>query len=339
MPAKNARLTEVAKVAGVSPGLVSRLLNGDPNLRIRGETRERVMTAIEMLQYEPHASARALRSSQTGLLGFALHNVTDPIYSHMVEAAEVAAAAKGYSVMLLSVDDLAARPDSFRRIVHGHRVDGLLIQGGYSDDSAALRAARSLPSVVFNADALPGVRTVRLDDVAAAHDATRHLIDLGHTSIAFVGADGGSSKRRYEGYLEALEEHGLSTHPPIVAGWDAASARAVTERYIASGGQASGLVVVSTTSALGVHAGILSSGRSVPDDVSIVSIQDTWFAPHLNPSLTVVAIPLGDLGRVAVQMLIEQIQAADDGETIVRDPAPQLIHRGSSSAPSYDAVQ
>lgn len=329
---KNARLTEVAKLAGVSPGLVSRLLNGDPTLKVRAETRDRVMAAIEMLQYTPHASARALRSSQTGLLGFALHHVTDPIYAQMVETAEAAAAAAGYSVMLLNADDLATRPGSFRRIVHGHRVDGLLIQSGYADDGHVLQeAARSVPSLVFNANAIPGIRTVRLDDAAAAVVATRHLIELGHTRIAFVGAEGGSSDRRYQGYLEAMAEAGLNPHPALTGGWDADTARAVTESYFASGGRATGLVVVTTTSALGVHAGVVSSGLSIPADVSIVSIHDTWFAPHLNPPLTVVTIPFGDLGRLAVEMLIEQIREPHDGETVLEEPPPRLIRRDSTA--------
>lgn len=331
--AKNARLAEVAKLAGVSPGLVSRLINEDPTLKIREETRERVQSAIEMLQYTPHASARALRSAQTGLLGFALYHVTDPIYAQMVESAEAAAAAAGYSLMLLNAGELAAHPEGFRRLTQGRRVDGMLIQGGYSDDLSSLRGAKTMPTVLFNADAVDGFRTVRLDDGGAAELATRHLIDLGHENIAFVGAEGSSSDRRYGGYLTAMAAAGLSPHPIISGGWDADSARAVTERYCVSGGTATALLVVSTTSALGVHAGVIASGRRVPDDVSIVSIHDTWFAPHLSPALTVAAMPLGDLGRVAVELLLDQIRSPREGEVVLREPAMQLVHRESSAPP------
>lgn len=332
-PKRSARLTEVAKLAEVSPGLVSRMLNGDPNLKIRPETRDRVTAAIEMLQYTPHASARALRSSRTGLLGFALHNVTDPIYAQMVREAEAAAAAEDYSVVLLNADELASRPESVGRIVHGRRLDGLLIQGGYADDARALREARTLPLVVFNANALPGARTVRLDDVTAATEATRHLIDLGHTDIVFVGAEGVSSDRRQNGYLEAIRQASLVPHPAILGGWDADTARETVTRYLASGGRATAFVVATTTSALGVHAGVVASGRSIPDDVSIISIHDTWFAPHLNPSLSVVAIPFGDLGRLAVKLLVEQIHSPQDGETVLTDPPPEVIRRDSTAPP------
>jgi LacI family transcriptional regulator len=190
----------------------------------------------------------------------------------------------------------------------------------------------SLPLLVFNADATPGFRTVRLDDSNAARVATEHLIELGHTKIAFVGATGASSVRRYQGYLDAMNEVGLTSHPMVVGGWNADSARTVIDRYFASGGSATGLVVVSTTSALGVHAGVTARGLSIPRDVSIVSIHDAWFAQYLSPALTAVAIPFGSLGALAVDMLVEQMASPSAGETVLSDPPPTLIRRGSTGA-------
>lgn len=245
---KTARLSEVAKLAEVSPGLVSRILNEDPTLKVRPETRERVMNAIDLLQYTPHASARALRNSRTGLLGFALHHVNDPIYAQLVETAQVAAAERGYSVVLLNADELMERQGAFRTLVRGHRVDGLLIQSGFAADSHGLQdVARSVPSVVFNADRTPGLRTVRLDDTTAATVATKHLLELGHRQIAFVGAEGATSDRRFRGYLDALHAADVAPLPMISGGWDASTARAGIERYVATGGRATGLVVVTST--------------------------------------------------------------------------------------------
>lgn len=331
---KAARLSEVAKLAEVSPGLVSRIVNEDPTLKVRPETRERVLDAIDLLQYTPNSSARALRNSRTGLLGFALHHVNDPIYAQLVESAQVAAAQRGYSVVLLNADELMQRQGTFRALVRGHRVDGLLIQSGFSADSVGLpEAARAVPSVVFNADPAPGLRTVRLDDTKAATVATKHLLELGHRHIAFVGAEGTTSGRRFRGYLDALAAAGVAPLPMITGGWDAKTARAGTERYYADGGRATGLVVATSTSALGVHAGVVAAGLSLPGDVSVVSIHDAWFAEHLNPPLTVVELPLAEVGRLAVDQLIEQIASPSEGATTLEDPPPQLIERGSTTGP------
>lgn len=180
----NARLAEVAQLAGVSPGLVSRILNEDRTLRVRDETRSRVLSAVEMLNYAPHASARALRRSSTGLLGFALLHVNDPIYAELVESAQRTAAQEGFSIVLLDAEGLIQHPESARGIIRGNRVDGLFLQGGFSTDSQVLtELGHALPSVVFNADAMRGMCTLRPDDVKAAALAAQHLIDLGHERI------------------------------------------------------------------------------------------------------------------------------------------------------------
>ncbi|MGO1769001.1 MAG: LacI family DNA-binding transcriptional regulator [Microbacterium sp.] len=330
----NAKLADVARLADVSPGLVSRILNEDPTLKIREDTRERVRAAVERLEYAPHASARALRSARTGMLGFALYHVNDPIYAQMVETAQSAAAERGYLIVLLNAEELLARVDSLREVIRGHRVDGLLIQGGFSADNRALgELARAVPSLMFNASATSGIRSVRVRDEGAAALATRHLIDLGHERIVFVGASGDSSERRLLACRETLEEHGLTPKDMIDGTWSAGGAREATERYLAEGGSATGFVVASPTTAMGVQAGALAAGRSVPDDLSVVAVHDAWYAPHLNPSLTVVALPLAGVGRVAVEALIEQIAAQSSGETVLDDPPPELIVRGSTGPP------
>jgi LacI family transcriptional regulator len=284
-----------------------------------------------MLDYVPDVAARALRNSQTGLLGFALHHVNDPIYAEMVECAQAEATKRGYSIILMDTGELAERREHFRTIVQAHRVDGLLIQSGFGRGEEPLREiARSIPSVAFGG-AVGGIRTVRLDDGAAARIATEHLLQSGHTAIAFVGADGVSSTRRYDGYLKALAVAGLPALPSIDGGWTSDEAHVATLRLLASGMPVTGIVVVTTTTALGVHSGIVAAGRRIPDDVSLVSVHDAWFARHLNPPLTVVSLPMGRAGTVGVSMLIEQIHGSAAGEVVVTDPAPALIVRGSTT--------
>lgn len=329
---KPAKLADVAKLAGVSSALVSRIVNEDPTLRVRQETRDTVRAAITMLNYAPHPSARALRNAQTGLLGFALHGVNDPLYVEMVDAAQAEAARRNHSVILMNIGELAERRDAFHEIVLGRRVDGLLIHGGHGRGEAELQEiARDVPSVMFNADAAAGLRTVRFDDARAAEVATRHLIESGHRNIVFLGDVGATSERRYTGYRRALTDEGLPLFPPIVAGLSPDESHEATTQFLRSGVQVSAFVAMSTTGALGVHSGIVSAGLRIPDDISLISVHDTWFAAHLNPPLTTVALPLAQLGGVAVSLLLEQIRDPAEGETIIDDPEPQLLLRGSTA--------
>ena len=325
-----ARLAEVAKLAGVSPGLVSRIINEDPALRVREETRASVVAAIEMLNYRPNAAARALRNSQTGLLGFALHDVHDPVYVDMVHAAQAAAASHDYAIMLIDTADLAERREMIREIVQSRRIDGMLIQTGFGGNDAELQQlTHSVPTVVFNGDPAPGIRSIRADDRAAAKLATRYLIDAGHTAIAFFGMHGATAARRFDGYQAAIAEAGLTPLGPINVGWNSDTAHDATVQLLRSGTPITAIVAFTVTTALGVSSGIVESGLRIPDDISMISLPDTWLARHLTPPLTVVTMPFDQVGGQAVAMLIDQIQSPSAGEVVVREPLPEIIERGS----------
>jgi LacI family transcriptional regulator len=333
-----ARLSDVAKLAGVSTSLVSRIVNRDESLRVRDDTRSAVMSAIEMLDYTPHPSARALRLEQTGLLGFALHHANDPVYVEMVASAQRVASDRGYSVILLDTSEVVLGSAGFREIVRKRRVDGMLIQAGFDGSESGLREiARDLPAVLFNSDPIPDVCTIRLDDGRAAEIATEHLIELGHADIVYFGANGSSSGRRYDGYCAAMARAGLQPALAVNGGWDADESHAATRRVFDSGMRATAVVAATTNIALGVHSGLVASGLTIPDDVSLVSVHDTWYAHHLNPALTAVALPFAQLGEAAVRLLIDQSSGSLDGETIVNATPPRLIVRQSTAEPSRRA--
>jgi LacI family transcriptional regulator len=328
----------VAKLAGVSTSLVSRIVNDDPSLHVREETRNAVMSAITMLEYTPHPSARALRLEQTGLLGFALHHANDPVYVEMVASAQKVASDLGYSVILLDTSEVVLGSTGFREIVRKRRVDGLLMQAGFDDSEAGLREiARGLPVVLFNSDPVPDVCTIRLDDRRAAEIATEHLIELGHTDIVYFGANGSSSGRRYDGYCAAMTRAGLPPGVAVNGGWDADESHDAARRYFGGAMRATAVVAATTNIALGVHSGLVAIGLKIPDDVSLVSVHDTWYAHHLNPALTVVSLPFAQLGEAAVRLLVDQNSGSGAGETIVNATPPRLIVRQSTAMPRPSA--
>lgn len=339
MPRKDrapSTLADVAARAGVSRGLVSRILNQDQTLTVREETRRAVLDAVAALDYVPSSAARALRTSRTGTLALVVNGLASPIYEPMIDAAQREAASRGYLLVLIDAEEAEGDAEVFRSVIASRRVDGLLVQGGYGEAAKGLLpATKLLPSVIVNA---PGTRTapgVQLEDEKAARLATRHLIDLGHRDVAFVtGLSGITSDRRQRAFQSEMRDAGLTVprHRVVRGGWSADDCHDAVRAYFGEGRQATGFVVVNTGSAVGVVSALHAEGLDIPREVSVVGIHDTWFAPHLTPALTTVRLPLAELGRRGVAHLINKITAGVDDEVVITDPAPELIMRASSAA-------
>lgn len=331
-----ARITDVAALAGVSPSLVSRLLNDDPNLSVRPETREQVLAAVRELGYVARSAAASLRRDRTDAFGLVLDRVTNPVFSDLVHGAEQAAREVGCGLLILDAEEVARDPAFLTDVVRSRRVDGLLLQGGHGPGGdLAARWGPEIPSVVVNSPGDDVASGVSLEDEAATRLATRHLLDLGHREIAFVGGSPGvASDRRRRGYEAGLHAAGLAVRPDLVlaGGWQAEDGR----RAVTSGRStppATAYVVATSVAALGVLSGLAQRGLRVPEDVSVVGVHDPWFAPYLTPALTTVALPLAELGRQSVLQLLEHLRSGKPAERVVTDPPPRLVVRASTAPP------
>jgi len=334
-PRGRARLSDVAARAGVSPGLVSRLLNNDSSLTVRADTREAVLAAVRDLDYVPNSTAASLRRNRTDAIGLVLDRVTNPVFTEVVHGAEEAAAELGYGLLMADAEEAEKDETFLAGIIKSRRVDGLLLQGGYGPRAAMLqRYSESIPSVIVNSVGNDAASGVRLEDGEAARLATAHLVELGHRDIAFVaGTPGAASDARQRGYEAALVEAGLSVRSGRVvpAGWQAEDGKhAVSELLRSGASRPSGYVVGTSVAALGVLSALAEAGVSVPDDVSVIGIHDPWFAPYLTPALTTVALPLLELGRRSVLQLMAHLQSGKPEEVVIADPPPRLVVRAST---------
>src|SRR5215218_1841970 len=169
-----ATIKDVAASAGVAPSIVSRLLNGDPTVRVRPETRLRVLAAAAELNYTPNRAARALRRTRVGALGVALRQLTSPVYAQIFSGAEDAARSADFLLVAIEVDALAADPAALHRFIPGGAVDGLLLQrDGLPADDLVLESvqAAKLPFVIVNERVEDPLLGVALDDVRASRMA------------------------------------------------------------------------------------------------------------------------------------------------------------------------
>ncbi|MBL1120152.1 LacI family DNA-binding transcriptional regulator [Streptomyces sp. 110] len=329
-------LQEVADAAGVSRSVASRVLTGDERARISDATRERVRNAADRLQYVPNHRARALRFARSGAVGLIVPDVNNAVFAELLGGVEDHAREGGMAVLLAQIDPPPAGREQLRELVAAGRVDGVLLQRREDFDDAMLgETLTGLQSAVLINSKLPGrTGAVVLDDVAGAMMATRHLIDLGHERIGHLAGvpTHDTAVRRHDGFCSAMREASLPITEEWVlrSGWEAAGGSAAVEQLLRSPTLPTGLVVSSVNAAIGALSALARRGVRVPDDVSVVTINDTWVAETWTPALTTVRMPLRELGRRACDMLIGHLGGAALKDLVVTEPVPELLIRGST---------
>jgi DNA-binding LacI/PurR family transcriptional regulator len=323
----------------VTPAVVSRVLSGDDKLRVREETRTRVLEAVRELRYTPNNSARALRTATSGAICLVVNDVGSPIHAATLRGAQNSAENSRRVVMLADAHEFERHPDRLREIVDSRRVDGLLMHlvGSKSDRAMRLHAAARLPTVIVNSRVRGLAGSVSLDDAAAARMATEHLLELGHEQIAVITGVAGSdrSRRREQGVASALAALGLSLRPEwlLEGGFDEPGGHAAGKLLLSQRPRPTAVVVANVMAGVGVLAACRDLGVSVPADLSVIALIDTWFCDHTSPPLTVVDMPIVEMGATAFELVVKMIDGHPRQSIILRDPPPRLILRSSTAPP------
>jgi LacI family transcriptional regulator len=334
-----ATLADVARTAGVSVSVVSRVLNNDPALRAREETRDRVRQAAVKLAYTPNHAARSLRLSHAETIALVIPDLTNPIFTEVVRGVEDEAEQRHLQVLLGRSERLQPGSDVLRRLVDQGRVDGFILQ--VRDDIDVLEFERSmanrLPLVLLHSK---GSRrgSVVVDDVAGTLLATEHLLELGHTDIALI--DGPpktqTARRREEGYARAMADAGVRRRSAWVL-WEgyfpADGYRAAYELLSRPGRRPTAILVANCNAAIGAMRAARECGVSVPEELSVIAIHDTWVAESMSPGLTTVRMPLYEMGREGVRLLTERLTGIRPRDVVITDPPPILIRRESTGPP------
>jgi DNA-binding LacI/PurR family transcriptional regulator len=321
---------DVAKLAGVSHQTVSRVLHGHPN--VRDATRARVRAAIDELGYRPNRAARALVTGHDQVLGVIAPRSTlfGPV--SLLAALEEHAGLAGFGVGVRRVRELDEV--SITEAVDRHlerRVSGIVVIAPVASASRALAALpHDLPVVTIDGDpARPGAM-VTVDQEAGARLATRHLLDAGHETVWHVAGpeDWFDAAGRRTGWERELRASGIEAPPVLAANWSpAAGYRA--GMLLARIPEATAVFAANDALALGVLRALSERRRRVPEDVAVVGFDDVPEAAYLIPPLTTVRQDFEQVGRVAVELLLEQL----DGQPPqgIRTVPPELVVRDSSA--------
>lgn len=331
---KRASINDVAKAAGVALGTVSNVLNRPE--RVAEETRDRVLKAIEELNFIPSAAARQLRQGTIKTVGAVLLDIGNPFFTEIARGIEDRLAEAGFTLMLASSDSDATRETKYLQLYEEHGVHGLLVCPATTDIAPLLELQERGTRVVLVDIKSPTSQlpSVAVDDVLGGRMATEHLLSLGHEKIVFVNGPLSIHQcaDRRRGVHEALINAGLSIEDSLIEvsvnSLDGDGGSAAIEQVIEdTGGKLPPAVFcVNDLTALGVMRTLRARGYDIPGDVAIVGYDDVDFASMLSVPLTSIRQPMHKLGYVAADQLLAK---NDFGAQILFQP--ELVVRESSA--------
>ncbi len=314
-------------------GTVSRVLNG--SRQVRPATRERVVEVIEQLDFRPNRTARNLSLGRTHSVAAVVPFVTNPSCVARLRGFIAVMAVRGYDVVLFDVEHPGRRDDQLRRLEAGAADAVLVVALTPGDEQVDRFAAARTPVVLLDAEH-PRLPHVVIDDVEGGVLATRHLLELGHRRIGYVGDSPtgfGWGSRRREGYERALRDAGLRADPVLAreGRHGKAVAHALTAELLALSEPPTAVFAASDTQALGALDAARDAGLDVPGDVSVVGFDDLEVA-HV-AGLTTVRQPLAHSGERAAELLLALVDGQDVGP--VREVLPlELVRRATTAPPA-----
>jgi LacI family repressor for deo operon, udp, cdd, tsx, nupC, and nupG len=334
-------IKDVAREVGVSTATVSRALRGLP--RVSPETRERVLEVATRMGYVASPHAASLASGQTHAIGVVVPNVTRWFFGSVVHGAEELLREEGYDLLLYTVTgEPAARQRLFNSYLLSKRVDAVMVLAlrPTAEEVASLDRTGS-PTVVVGGS-VPGWSSVCIDDIEAAGTAVRHLVELGHTKIAHLGGvpdqehaglDFSTPVARQEGYRLAMAKAGLTIEPgwEVTGEYSAVGGLAACRQLLASGARPTAIFAGSDEMAIGASHAIREAGLRVPEDISLIGIDNHELSEYFD--LSTIAQPAPELGRLGAQTLLDALRTGTPPEPVETIVATQLIARGTTARP------
>jgi DNA-binding LacI/PurR family transcriptional regulator len=334
-----ATIQDVARLAGTSAATVSNLVNGRHS-RLSGETGARIEAAIAQLGWRPNQAARQLKMGQARMIGLLVPSVDNPFHGTFARLAEDAAMRRGYHVVLCNSLRDAERERRYAEALWSMGVRGMITSSSpLALDHLAELQDRGLRLVAFDRGADLSGRfapdAVSLDNRQAGRLATEHLRALGHSRIAFVNGHTESINRaeREAGWRDAL---GSADGALLWRGGSGeaeapAQGRLAARELLSLPAPPTALVAINDAHALGIYAGARDCGLTVPQDVSVVGIDDIALAEIAYPPLTTVRQNLSEMTEAAVALLVARLNGDDSPPRALLFPA-ELVVRGSTAA-------
>ena len=330
-------IREVADLAGVSVATVSRTLQ-QPEL-VSPKTRAKVTRAIEQLNYKPNLMAVKFRSGKTHNIVVLVPTVANVFFARVIRGMQEAAAAEGYSLLLVNTMGDNATEQNYARMIHTSQADGVVQLRAFNPFNDNDADEQGLLPMVNACEILdtPQCPTVSLDNRLAAAAITEHLVELGHQHIAMIKGPASSplTRERMLGFKDALQEAGLKYCEELMfdgdftlqSGYDAA------DRILSQSQPVSAIFCENDEMALGAISRLKAAGLRIPEDISVSGFDNIAFAKFSDPPLTTIAQPAEEFGETAINLLIDVLKGKAKRAVKVILPYQLIIRNSTGPAP------
>jgi LacI family transcriptional regulator len=330
----NITIYDVAREANVSMATVSRVVNGNPN--VKPVTRKKVLEVIERLGYRPNAVARGLASKKTTTVGVIIPDISSIFYAELARGIEDIATMYKYNILLSNSDQNPDKELHLFNTMLGKQVDGIVfMSGNVTKDHVAEFEKTSVPIVLAGSiEESKTVPSVNIDYEQAVFDGVKEFVEKGHKNIAFVIGplhEPKNSLKKLSGYRRGLEEAGIPFNEDLIVEGDYTydSGIEAFDKLLEAAERPTAILVGSDEMALGVVHGAEDKGFKIPDDFEVITSDNTRLSLMVRPQLTTVVQPLYDIGAVAMRLLTKMMNKEKISESTVVLPH-RIEHRQST---------
>lgn len=317
----NITIYDVAREASVSMATVSRVVNGNPN--VKPATRKKVNDVIERLGYRPNAVARGLASKKTTTVGLIIPDISNIFFAELARGIEDIATMYKYNIILSNSDDNKEKELHLLNTMLGKQVDGVIFMGGNITEEHISEFKKSpVPIVLAGSLENSGqLSSVNIDYEVAAYDSAIHFIEKGHKNIALVlgNFEEAISMKKLAGYKRALEDNQIAFREECVIEGDFSydSGIEAAEKLCESSERPTAILVGADEMAVGVVHAIQDKGFNVPNDIEVISFDNTKLTLMVRPQISTVVQPLYDIGAVAMRLLTKLMNKEEVSERMV----------------------
>ncbi|MED3984932.1 LacI family DNA-binding transcriptional regulator [Peribacillus simplex] len=305
------KMSDVAKLANVSPATVSRVLR-QPDL-VSEDTKQKVLQVIEEMNYKPHMIASQFRTKETKIILVVVPDITRPFFSEVLRGIEHTAVENGYQVILGDTENDIEREKEYIDLLYKKQADGALLLTARMNRESLEKLSNQFP-IVLACEYVDGldIPTVSIDNVSSARKVTEHLIKLGHTRIAHITGPMNIilSRDRLGGFQQAMKNHHLKVNPEFIPEFIQEGDYGIDSGYdqmvklLSLENKPEAVFVFNDEMALGAVKAIQDHGLSVPEDIAVVGFDNLKIASIFNPHITTIDQPKYEIGKKATNLLL-----------------------------------